>query len=194
MKNKVNLNPRILVLVLIILMAALSRLIPHMHNFSPIGAICLFGAAFFKSKWKSFVIPLLATWISDLYINNVIYAKYFTSFTWFHSGALWSFSSYIVIILFGSYLLRKKLSLLNLGVGSVGAGLIFFIISNFGVWISGLMYEKSLLGLINCYIAGIPFLKGTLLGNAFYVPLLFGTFYLLESRFKVLSEKDLAYS
>tara|TARA_B100000674_G_scaffold65732_1_gene45486 strand:+ start:162 stop:320 length:159 start_codon:yes stop_codon:yes gene_type:complete len=52
MKNKVNLNPRILVLVLIILTAALSRLIPHMHNFSPIGAICLFGAAFFKSKWK----------------------------------------------------------------------------------------------------------------------------------------------
>ena len=103
MKNKVNLNPRILVLVLIILTAALSRLIPHMHNFSPIGAICLFGAAFFKSKWKSFVVPLLATWISDLYINNVIYAKYFTSFTWFHSGALWSFSSYIVIILFGSY-------------------------------------------------------------------------------------------
>ena len=94
----------------------------------------------------------------------------------------WSlYSKTLNAVLFGSYLLRKKLSLLNLGVGSVGAGLIFFIISNFGVWISGLMYEKSLLGLINCYIAGIPFLKGTLLGNAFYVPLLFGTFYLLES-------------
>ena len=168
MKNKFNLNPRILVLVLIILIAALSRLIPHMHNFSPIGAICLFGAAFFKSKWKSFVVPLLATWISDLYINNVIYAKYFTSFTWFHSGALWSFSSYIVIILFGSYLLRKKLSLLNLGVGSVGAGLIFFIISNFGVWISGLMYEKSLLGLINCYILALPFYGNTLISTLIF--------------------------
>ncbi len=71
-------------LVILILLAAFSRVIPHMANFSPLGAIGLFGAAYFTRRWQAFLIPIAATWLSDLFINNVIYAQYYPSFTWFY--------------------------------------------------------------------------------------------------------------
>ena len=71
MKNNFKFNPQTLIVISFIILASLSRFIPHIHNFSPIGAISLFGAAFFKSKWKAFLVPISATWISDLFLNNI---------------------------------------------------------------------------------------------------------------------------
>ena len=86
MNNNLKFNPQTLILIAIILLAALSRLIPHIPNFSPIGAISLFGAAFFKQRWKAFLIPVLSIWVSDLFINNIIYSDYYPTFTWFYNG------------------------------------------------------------------------------------------------------------
>ena len=194
MKNNLKFKPQTLVLISIILIASLSRLIPHMPNFSPIGAISLFGAAFFKEKWKAFFIPILATWLSDLFINNIIYSNYNSNFIWFHNGFHWLVFSYGFIVLFGMTLFKSSLTFSRLGIGAFGSGIIFFIISNFGVWVNGLMYSKDLLGLINCYIAGIPFFRGTLLGNFFYVPVLFGTYYFLQKRFPILRNTNIVYS
>ena len=71
MNNSSKLNLRFTVLVAIILLAAFSRIIPRMPDFSPLGAIGLFGAAYFQKKWHAFLIPIAATWLSDLFINNV---------------------------------------------------------------------------------------------------------------------------
>lgn len=57
-------------------LAAISRLVPHMFNFAPMSAMGLFGAAYFTRKWQAFFIPVAATWLSDLYLNNVVYAQY----------------------------------------------------------------------------------------------------------------------
>jgi hypothetical protein len=81
--------PRFSVLTALILLCAFSRIFPHMPNFSPLGAICLFGAAYFTKKWQAFFIPITATWLSDLFINNVIYAEYYPKFTWFYQGFYW---------------------------------------------------------------------------------------------------------
>ncbi len=194
MKNNLKFNPQSLLIIALIILASLSRFIPHLHNFSPIGAVSLFGAALFKDKWKAFLVPISATWASDLFLNNIIYSKYFSEFTWFYKGSQWQFLSYILVILLGLSLFKNKFNLSRLGIGTLSSIGIFYIVSNFGVWVSGLMYTKDLSGLLNCYIAGIPFLKGTALGNLFYVPILFGSYYLIGNHFSMLKKTNIRLS
>jgi hypothetical protein len=188
MKQK-KINLRFSVLVLMILLAAFSRIIPHIPNFSPLGAIGLFGAAYFVKKWQAFLIPIAATWLSDLFINNVIYAQYYPKFTWFYQGFYWQYGSYLLIALAGIFIL-KKVNPQRVIAGALASTAIFFLVSNFGVWAAGTMYPKTIEGLMACYVAGIPFLKGTLLGDLFYSGVLFGAFALAQKQFPVLQLKN----
>lgn len=185
-ENKLNL--RFGVLAFLILLAAFSRLIPHMPNFSPLAVIGLFGAAHFTKKWQAFLIPIAATWLSDLFINNVTYAQYYLKFTWFYEGFYWQYGSYLLIALVGIFIFRK-INTQRVVVGALASALIFFLVSNFGVWASGTMYPLTLEGLLTCYTKGIPFLKGTLFGDLFYSAVLFGSFALAQNQFPVLQLK-----
>ena len=184
MKTK-KINLRLAVLILIILIAAFSRLIPHMPNFSPLGAIGLFGAAYFEKKWQAFLIPITATWISDLFINNVIYAQYYTSFTWFYDGFYWQYGSYLIITLIALFIFKKVNTQFVL-VGALTSSAIFFLITNLACFPGNPTYPQNFGGLMACYAAGIPFLKGTLLGDLFYSGVLFGSFAVLQQRFTIL--------
>lgn len=177
MKNSVSVNFKLrsLIIILMIFIAAMSRVFPHMYGFSPLGAIGLFGAAFFVHKWKAFVIPIVATWLSDLFINNVLYGKYYTSFTWFYEGFYWQYAAYFLIVLAGLFIFKKVSPGRVLG-GALASSAIFFLVSNLGVWATGTMYPMTLEGLGACYAAGLPFLKGTILGDLFYSTVLFGAF------------------
>ena len=179
--NKISLT--YLAVILLILIASFSRIIPHMPNFTPIGAMALFGGAYFKNKYHAFIIPILSLWISDLVINNFI-LSYYNEFTWFYQGFLWQYSAFIMIILIGYYSLNK-MSFKNILLSSLGSSLIFFVVTNFGVWISGSMYSLDLSGFITCYALALPFYKGTLLGFLFYSSFLFGVFEM--SKLKTLS-------
>jgi hypothetical protein len=187
-QKKINL--RFSVLVLMILLAAFSRIIPHIPNFSPLGAIGLFGAAYFVKKWQAFLIPIAATWLSDLFINNVIYAQYYPQFTWFYEGFYWQYGSYLLITLAGIFIL-KKINPQRVIAGALTSTAIFFLVSNFGCWIGNTSYAQDLGGLMTCYVAGIPFLKGTLLGDLFYSGVLFGAFTFATYKFPVLRKVSL---
>ena len=176
-----------LVVSLLIIILAFSRLIPHIPNFSPLGAICLFGAANFHRKWQAFFIPIFATWIGDLYLNNYVYNQGQEDFIWFYQGFYWQYMSYVIIALLGLILFKNKINASKILGGAIGASLLFFFISNLGVWTIGKMYPKSFSGLINCYIAGLPFIKGTLIGNLFYTPIMFYSYFMLQDKFPVLS-------
>lgn len=178
-------NMRTGVLAAMILLAAFSRMVPHMANFSPLGAIGLFGAAHFSKKWQAFLIPIAATWVSDLFINNVIYAKYYPSFTWFYDGFYWQYGSYLLITIVGIFIF-KKVNASRVVLGAFASTAIFFIITNFGCFPHNPAYPQNAGGLAACYAAGIPFLKGTLLGNLFYSGLLFGSFAVMQKRISVL--------
>lgn len=180
-----KINLRFSVLTALILLCAFSRIIPHMPNFSPLGAIGLFGAAHFSKKWQAFFIPIAATWLSDLFINNVIYAQYYPNFTWFYEGFYWQYGSYLLITLVGLGIF-KKINISKILTGALASTAIFFLISNFGCWIGSTTYPQQFGGLMTCYAAGVPFLKGTLLGDLFYSGLLFGTFALAQFKFPVL--------
>lgn len=169
----------------IILLAVASRLIPHPPNFSPIGSIALFGAAYYSKRYWSYIIPLLAMVASDMVINNVVYRAFFGGFTWFYEGALYTYASLLLIVLLGTFTL-KKIRIPALVASAAGASVIFYLVSNFGVWAaSGMygMYPHTFAGLVECYIAGLPFMQNVLAGDLIYTAILFGSFELLQYKF-----------
>jgi len=169
------------VVALLVLLAAFSRILPHPPNFSPIGGIALFGAARFSRRLVAVVVPFASLWLSDLVINNVMYASYFDHFVWFYQGFYWTYGAFFLIVLLGRITL-KKTSPSSLLISSVLASVIFFLVSNFGVWASSTIYPKNLSGILACYSAGIPFFQHTLAGDLTYTVALFGLFALARRR------------
>lgn len=190
--NKKTVHLRFSIITLLIVLAALSRLIPHPPNVAPIAGMALFGSAYYHRKYWAYLIPVITMWISDLILNNVVYAQHFDRFVWFYSGSLFTYAAFVLIVLMGSITLKKK------NVGSVlfsalGASVIFFIVSNFGVWLTSPMYVKSWEGLITCYIAAIPFMQNTLIGDLCYTAALFGLFEMSMSWLPSLRTKQKEY-
>jgi len=124
--KKSRITIRFGVLSLLILVAALSRLIPHPSNFAPIGAMALFGAAYYSQKYLAFLIPIISMWISDLLFNNILYAQYFDHFVWFYQGFYWTYSAFILIAIIG-YFALKEIKIKNI----VFASILAFILGKF---------------------------------------------------------------
>lgn len=175
----------VLIITGFIVFAALSRLLPHAHNFAPIGAIALFGAAYFADKKWALIVPLVALWISDLLLNNLMYSSFYEGFAWFTGGFLFIYGSIAMIVVLGYYLLKKVTFGRVLG-GALGASVIFYIVSNFGVWVTSPMYPPTLEGLIMCYTAAIPFFHYTIAGNVVYSAVLFGGYEWLKATYPSL--------
>ncbi len=170
----------------LIFLAAISRLIPHPENFAPIGAMALFGAAYFSEKKYAISLPLIALWVSDLIINNLFFSNYYGRFVLFTEGALWIFASFLLITLLG-ILIFRKITISRVIIGSVAASYIFFLVTNFGVWMSGTIYPLTAEGLAACYSAAIPFFKNTLFSNFVYAAILFGGYEMAKKRVHLLS-------
>ena len=176
---------RFSVICTMIFVIAFSRFLSPIYNFSPLGALGLFGAAYFAKKWQAFLIPILAIFLSDLFINNVVLHQYYPNFTWFYEGFYWQYGSYLLITLIGILIFTTVNTSRIIG-GALLSTILFFLISNFGTWASGAMYPKTLEGLAACYVAGIPFIKGTLMGTLFYSALMFGSFSFVQNQFPAL--------
>ena len=150
----------------LILILALARLIPHPPNFTPIIAVAIVSGYFFKNLNFSLIILLMAMLISDLFIG-------------FYENVFFVYAS-LLLITFIFHKISKKINFKNLFIFGFTGSLIFFIISNFGVWILGspgvdnLPYDKNLNGLIECYILAIPFFGNTFLSTViFSYPVIF---------------------
>lgn len=169
-----KITPNFLVVTLMVFAAAFVRLIPHPPNFAPIAAIALFGGAYFNKKSLAFAVPLSAMFLTDAIIG-------------FHSGMWIVYLSFALIVVIGMLML-KKVNVKNVVFASVTASISFFIITNFGVWAFGTMYPKNIAGLIECYIAAIPFIQNTLIGDLFFSGIMFGVFEFAKTKIPVLSE------
>lgn len=142
------------VLFSFVLIAALTRLVPHPPNFAPITAMSLFAGAYFTRKQLAFIVPLLAMLISDLFLG-------------FYTISIFVYLSFAVITWMGQQ--QNKVTPKIVLLGSV----LFFLISNIGVWL--LHYPKTIDGLVNCFALAIPFFATSLIGDIFYsVILVFG--------------------
>lgn len=161
------------VLALMILAAAFTRLIPHPPNFTAVGAIALFGGAYFSDKKFAFIVPIAAMLLTDLIIG-------------FHSGMLSVYLSFVLIVGIG-IVLSRNIKLKNVLVASLLSSILFFVATNFQVWLQSTLYPKNISGLIACYVAAIPFFHYTVLGDFFFVGVLFGLFAILQAKFPLLS-------
>lgn len=176
---------RLLVLSGFIVIAALSRVFPHPYNFAPMGAMAIFGAAYFSNKKLSFLLPLLAFFVSDLLVNNILYSSYYSGFTLFTPGFYWMYGSMALIVLAGIFIL-KKVNTKTVIAGSLSASVIFFLVTNFGAWIGSPMYPQTLEGLMMSYGAGIPFFHYTVVGDLVYSGIMFGAFELAKRQVPAL--------
>lgn len=182
---KKNLSTIIYLLVIFIAAVTL-RLLPHPPNFTPISAIAIIGGAYLSKKW-SLLLPLSIMLISDyllLYVhpfqNPVVnFSKIYPPQALFHSTTLFVYLSFIISGLLGKFLCSSKKVFITLKV-SLLASVQFFIITNFGVWLTVGTYPKTLSGLIFCYTAAIPFFKNTLAGDLCYLSLFIIGFKLLN--------------
>lgn len=147
-------------------------------NFSAIGAVAIFGACYFKGLQK-FLIPIAILWCSDIVLNNVVYSQYFDTYQAY--GDLWVYGAFIIAGVVG-YLMLKKPTWFKLLGASLITGILFYIVTNFGVWMTGQLYTKDMAGLIECYTAALPFFRNTILGNVFYAFVLFGLYEFVFAR------------
>lgn len=171
------------VLAAMIVAAALTRLLPHPPNFSPVEAMALFGGAYFASRAWSLVVPLAAMLVSDLVLAAIHGGEYLE---YMATAGFWLVYACIALSAVLGFGLRGKVSGARvLGYSLVGS-VLFFLVTNFGVWAGGTMYPKTGAGLAAAYTAGIPFFQWTVLGTLFYSALLFGGFALLRRRVPAL--------
>ncbi len=171
-------NKNLVIASLLILIAAVSRLLHLPFNFSAVTAVALFSGALFGQRIFAFIIPLMVMFISDLFINNIIYSAYFGRFMLFTTGFYWIYGSYLLIVLLSSLFL-KKINILRVFGVSLTASLLFFIITNFGLWLGGGLYPNTLEGLLMCYTAAIPFFGNAVAGDLIFSTLLFGSYALI---------------
>lgn len=153
---------------IIILLAAILRLVPHLPNFTPIGAMALFGGAYLGKK-TAFALPLAAMLLSDLFIG-------FDSV----SGRLAIYLSFALIVGIGIWL-KKHRSVTNVIAASLVSSTLFFLITNFTILYTQSLYPKTLVGLIESYTMAIPFFRNTLTGDLFYTGVFFGGYALITT-------------
>lgn len=159
-------NTRLITLCLIVFALAMFRLIPHLPNVSPIAAMALFGGAYLADKKIALIIPFLALLLSDAIIG-------------FHSTMVFVYFSFALTVGIG-YWMSRSINFSNVAVATIVSSVLFFLITNFGAWMSHGLYPKTFDGLVQAYVAGIPFFQNTLLGNVFYSAVVFGGFLLVQ--------------
>lgn len=171
------LAPGPLVLAAMILLAALSRLLPHPPNFSPVEAIALFGGAYFASRAWALLVPLAAMLVSDL----VLAATIGSSYAGYLGGiSFWSVYACIALSTLLGLGLRGRIGGARLLGYSLAGSVLFFVVTNFGAWLASPFYPQTAAGLGAAYVAGIPFFQWTVLGTLAYAVILFGGFALLR--------------
>ena len=168
-------------IVLFIAIIFFGRVFPHPYNFTPLIAVTLLSSYALSNKLLVITIPIFGFWLSDLFMNNFIYAGYYKDFTIFNSGMIWTYGAIVLVAFMGSSFLNK-ISTGKVVLASLSGSTIFYVISNFGVWAFSPMYAKTLTGLVQCYSLALPFYGSSLMGDLIYSAILFGAYKLVFSK------------
>lgn len=146
--------------IILILTGFALRLMPHMPNFTPVAAIALFSGAYLNKKY-AVIVPLMLMVASDLFIG-------------LHNVTLFTWGGFILTAALGM-MLKKGKSPGKIVSMSVISSLLFYVISNFGVWAMG-WYPPTFKGLVACYVMALPFLRDFTVSTLFYSAAFFGIY------------------
>jgi hypothetical protein len=156
-------NPaRVAALLIAVAAAAALRLVPHPPNFSPIDAMALFSGAYLGRRWTAFLAPFAALLLSDAVLG-------------FYHGVATVYATVALIVMIGWWVSSGRTPK-RIGIAAVASSVLFFVITNFGMWLFSGFYPLTTAGLAACYVAAIPFFQNTVAGDLFYTALLFGAF------------------
>jgi hypothetical protein len=188
-----KINIRTIVLILMIVAAAAMRLLSFKYpyilsNFTPVGAIALFGGAYFTDKWKAYLVVLITLFTSDVVINYLYTSKWFL----WDGSSFGVYLAFAIIVFVGS--LIKKANVANVGLASLAAVVIHWLITDMP-WLNGTgsLYPHTLAGYGQSLVAAIPFERNMLLGDIVFCAILFGGFELAKSKYSILrGKKELA--
>ena len=154
--------------VVLILLAAASRLLPHPPNFAPVAAIGLFAGATLDRR-AAWLVPFAALILSDAFLG------------FYHPASmLLNYLGFAACLAIGAALLGKQRGAGRIAVAGISSAVAFFVLSNLGVWLAG-YYPPTLAGLSECYVAAIPFFRNTLVSDLLFSAALFGGYALLRS-------------
>ncbi len=188
--NKIN--PRLSLLLLFIALTVSMRMLAvssgsqsALTNFTPIGAMALFGGAYFNTRWKGYFFPLLALFLSDVIMMRTVYAGLSNGLL--YDSWYWTYIAFASMVMVGSFI--KKVTFRSVITGAVAAALLHWIITDFGVWLGGCtdvttgqLYTRDMNGLMKCYLLALPYLKNILIGNLVYSAILVCGFEFLQKR------------
>ena len=149
------------VAIALVMFGVVMRLLPHPANLAPVGAIALFGGAVMPRK-LGWWLPLAVMVLSDAVIG-------------FYSGIAFTWLAFLFVGLYGMSL-RNRSNWFRVPLGALGSAVIFFVVSNFGVWLQGHMYAHTWAGLAQCFEMALPFFRNTFFGDFVYGWLLFGAY------------------
>ena len=165
---------RTILAAVMIVFAAVVRILPHPWNFTPIGAMAIFSGAMFRDRRVAFLFPLLALFAGDLFVG-------------IHRLIPIVYASFLLSVLIGTLLANNR-AILRIGGAVFLGALQFFLVTNFAAWQLFGTYPHTPAGLAACYIAGLPLFGNTLASDAIYSTLFFGAFALAEKLYPSLSE------
>ena len=179
-------NPTTLITFLFILGTGLIRILTNLSsglsplsNFTPIGAMALFGGAYFTQSWKGFALPLLTLFVSDVVLSFTAFSQYRTGLL--YGGWYWTYAAFALMTVVGRFI--KTVHVPGVLLGSLACVLIHWIVTDLGVWLGGTMYPHTMSGYGLCLIAAIPFEWNFLAGTLLYSAILFGAFEWMKHRY-----------
>ena len=188
-------SPRFIILLSIILLTGMWRVLQNIDgiavwNFSPIGAMALFGGVYFSNRSKAYLLPVAILFSSDVVLMQTLYSEFSEGLL--YSGWYWTYAAFLLMVTVGTFI--RKVNFKTILSGSLTIALLHFLVVNFGVWLGGGLdmstgqpYTRDLNGLLHCYGLAIPFLKNMIAGNILYGAILFGGFEWLQYRFPALN-------
>lgn len=161
--HKPTIDARVLTILAIILFAALARLLPHPPNVTPLAAMALFAGSYLADRRLAFVVPFVALFLSDLLLG-------------FHATMPFVYAGFVLTVLLGMKVIGSRRGAMRVGAATVASSLVFYAITNFGVWATQTLYPHTVEGLVAAYVAGLPFLRNALAGDLFFVAVIFSGF------------------
>ena len=184
-------DPRTLILFLFILATGIIRTILHSYedislisNFSPLGAMALFGGVYFNKQWKAFAFPLFSLFVSDLILHQTVFTKYGSGIL--YNGWYYVYGAFALMVMVGW--LIKKVSIESVCLATLAVVFIHWIVTDIGVWINNPKFPQTFIGYLECLMLAVPFEWKFLTGTVIYSGVLFGLFEWLQNKYPALAK------
>ena len=175
MTQTLDSRTKIIFPILLVALAASSRLIQHPANFTAIGAMALFGGAIIRDKRLAFLLPLAAMIVTDAILG-------------FHSSMIPVYACLVFTVFIGTKIQQNR-TVLRIASASFVSSLVFFLVTNLPFWYVDIsLYPMTWAGMLESYTAAIPFFGNQLAGDLFFNALLFGAYYVFSRQSSVVTD------